>query len=112
MDSFAVDENLLTIGGTTVTFEHEIGDTIAFDAVVVVRLKIPTDVVQNRNVVAIDETGTRRWTVPEAPDGPTEDNPYMNIYTRNGELWAGAWCGMAYRVDVDTGELLDKEFRK
>jgi outer membrane protein assembly factor BamB len=112
MDSFVVDEDLLNIDGTKISFEHKIRDAIAFNEIVVVRLEIPTNAVQNRNVVGVDETGTRRWTIPEAPNGSTEDNPYMDIYASNGELWAGTWHGMAYRVDVDTGELLDKEFRK
>jgi len=112
MDSFAVGGTTLTIDDTTVAFEYEIGDAIAFDDVVVARFKIPSEVVHNRNVVAVTEMGTRRWTIPEAPHGPQEDNPYMDIYIQDGELWAGAWLGMAYRVDVDTGELLNYEFRK
>lgn len=112
MDSVAVDGNTLEIDGTTTEFEYEIGETVVLDDVVVVRLDVPPDEVRNRNVVAVDETGTERWTIREPSQGSSGDNPYMNIGMEDGELWAGTWHGTAYRVDVETGDLLNCEFRK
>lgn len=109
MDSVSVDGAELTINGTTVTFEFEIGEAIGLDEVIVIRLKVPKGEIHNQNVVAVDETGSKCWTIPECPRGSAEDKPYMNIYLREGEVRAWNWLGHDFRVDPATGALSDRE---
>ena len=112
MVEVSIDGHKLTIDSAETTFDYEIADFVEFDGLTVVRLDVPTGEVNNRNVVGIDEKGTERWRIPESPHGPTEDNPYMDLNMRDGELWAGNWNGWTYRIDPETGELLEHKFTK
>lgn len=106
------DGHKLTIDSTDITFEYEIGDFVEFGGVIVVRLDIPVGETNNRNVVGFDKTGTERWRISESPHGSTKDNPYVNLYLRDGGLWVGNWMGWTYRIDPETGELLENKFTK
>ncbi|PCR89172.1 hypothetical protein [Natrinema ejinorense] len=112
MPDLSIEDNKLTSDSNEITFDYEIEDVIECDSVIVVRLGIPPDEAHNRNVVGIDKTGARRWTIPESPLGSVEDNPYMGLSLRDGELWVGDWRGWTHRVDPETGELFEREFRK
>ncbi|QRV16542.1 hypothetical protein [Haloterrigena salifodinae] len=112
MSDLSVDDNILTVGSTEIAFDYEIGDVIEFDSVIVVRLVIPPEETHNRNVVGIDKTGTKRWTIPESLHSSAEDNPYLSLRVRDGELWTGNWRGWTYRVDLETGALREYEFTK
>ncbi|SFS13048.1 hypothetical protein SAMN05216559_4186 [Halomicrobium zhouii] len=110
MNAVSADGNELTIDGTRLVFDDEIGGVVQIESGAVVRLEIPPEKTCNRNVIAINNDGTIRWRIPEAPDGSSGDKPYMDIYLQDGELWAGNWICYCYRIDQDTGELLEREF--
>lgn len=112
MPDLSIEDSKLTVDSIEISFDYEIGDVIECNSVIVVCFVIPPGEVHNRNVVGIDKTGIERWTIPESPHGSIENNPYMNLSLRDGELWVGNWRGGTYRVDPETGELLEHKFRK
>lgn len=63
-----------------------------------------------RNVVGFDESGSHRWTIPEAPD-PVPEEPmepfYLNLWESNDEIWARNKNQRAYRIDPASGEIVE-----
>jgi len=65
---------------------------------------------QYRNVVGIGGSGTVLWHIPEAPhDAPADDiGPYyMTLLEIEGALWVRNRNRYTYRVDPETGEILE-----
>lgn len=113
MDDITVEGPTLVIGDERVEFEVPIADHIVYDDFAVVRLENAGErhPDSHRNVIAVDADGTIRWKIPEQP--PSESRPYTNIYTEDGEdLWTNNASGYLFRVDPETGDLLDREFVK
>lgn len=113
MTSVSVTESRLTVGSETIRFPAPIAEHVEYDEFVVVRLKVTMDEHPDdrRNVIAVDRDGTIRWQLPELPDA--EPRPYTRIFTKEGEdLWVHNSSGNLYRVDPETGEVLDREFVK
>lgn len=97
----------LIIDGEKITFDYELGEVLNVDGVIVIRLKIPPDAVNNRNVFAIDPAGNELWKIPENPKTSFDDDPYMSIYREDEGLWARTWSDWAYRLDPESGDIID-----
>lgn len=106
MHDIAIDGKDVIVDGERFTFDHEIGDILNVGDVIVVRLKIPPNIVNNRNILAIDFDGHDIWKIPESPKTSFEDDPYMSLYQEDGGLWARTWSDWAYRIDPDNGEII------
>ena len=64
----------------------------------------------DRNVVGFELEGELKWKIRPAPDDPPEgetDSYYIDLWTVDGDLWARNRNQRAYRVDVETGDLLE-----
>ncbi|WP_247730165.1 hypothetical protein [Halovivax limisalsi] len=82
------------------------------DELIVVRFDSDDPAYESCNVRAFESDGTLRWTI-ESTTGPAGDeNPYVRIAERNGELWAADWKGMEYQIDLVTGTHLNRTVRK
>lgn len=109
MDDVYADGSELVVDGTRVQFDEEIAEFVTVGDIVVVRLKFKADMVDNRNVIGVGNDGAKRWTIQEAPHQPTDDNPYIYISVREEELWARSWHDREYRIDPDSGEVVDEK---
>lgn len=109
MSDVVIEDKDLIVDKSRVKFNHQISENLIWDDNhIIVRFSVPQGTVHNRNVVAIDDDGNEIWQIPEAPR-PQEDNPYISIYKEDGELWARCYWDRAYRVNPNTGELLDEK---
>ncbi|MBX0306058.1 hypothetical protein [Haloarcula salinisoli] len=108
-------KNQMEIGDTTVEFANDIHECAKTAELAIVNLDIDgTDYEYiTRNVVAVDNEGKIQWRIPECPDvtGNGHDS-YLGLSLSNGELWVNNLNGMRYRVDPETGEIIDKQFTK
>lgn len=67
----------------------------------------------NRNVFAFDDQGRQLWQIAESPHGDAADKPFMDLrVNQQGELIAGNWNGVEYRVHPETGDLAVSGFGK
>ncbi|MCK5241937.1 hypothetical protein KAR34_05760 [bacterium] len=65
----------------------------------------------NENVIGIDCEGKALWQI-EKKEHVYDDCPYMNIYIKNDELWAGNWDGNSYKIDSKSGKIIERKFTK
>lgn len=96
MDKLSIEGKEGVIDDNTVTFEREVGEALNVDEIFVIRLQIPTGVTNNRNVIAVNDSGDQMWRIPEGTKTSFADNPYVSIYEERGELWARTWTDWAF----------------
>jgi len=53
---------------------------------------------------------TLSWRL--TPGSRTSGDHIVNVWIKDGELWAGAWFGESYRLDHVTGTILETRFTK
>lgn len=110
-----VNDNLLSIDGNTVRFDTDIFEVEEFDDFAVVLLEwVDNDSSdRTRNVYAIDSDGSVRWKIDECPDVVGgKHSAYGGLHVMDGELWATTVVGISYRIDTNTGEVLEKRIVK
>lgn len=112
MVEYAVRGEELSIGSDTVRFRVPIYRDIEYGEFVVVLLETKRidHEYKRRNVLAINEDGSIRWTISKQP--PSNPRPYTGLYTRDGDLWTYNSSGYKFRIDPETGELLERKFVK
>lgn len=92
-------------GQTEIRFNVIIWEALKFDDSIIV-VTAP-DEEGARNIHCLDENGKKIWTVEEPEGIKGQANAFMNVWlTENGELWGGAWSGLAHRIDIETGKVL------
>ena len=96
----------------TLKLEVPIGNVLKFDDSIVVRTAAITQE-RARNIHRFDEKGNKIWTVEEPEGIKGQANAFMNVWmTENGELWGGAWSGLAHQIDFETGKILSTKLTK
>jgi hypothetical protein len=48
-----------------------------------------------------------RWEIGGELDSPDQYDGVVNVYVRGGALWAGTWSGFAFRINPETGEIIE-----
>lgn len=99
----------LTIGGERIELPASINQCLEFDGLVVVRLDTLGKSNDPRNVWAFDRDGSLEWKIESVEPTGGSENPYTHITVEEGVLWASNWDGHRYEIDVESGEMLDRE---
>jgi len=53
-----------------------------------------------------------KWALGGELDNKNSYDGIVNIWIKNGEVWAGTWSGYSYKINYGTGEILEKKFQK
>ena len=101
----------MSIGDIDIKLDYPIKDTIEIYNVIVVLMDPPSEIVENRNVVAFNKDGSYNWRIERSTD-IDRNNPYMKINIHSGDLIVETWDGMRYNIDIETGEILSGNLRK
>ncbi|RYU77638.1 hypothetical protein [Hymenobacter persicinus] len=73
----------------------------------------PLGILYNNNVTAISAAGELLWKAEVLPSvSGAVDNPYMDLWETNGELWASNWIGWSVQLDLTDGHILQKAWAK
>lgn len=115
MPAHEVNGDSLTIDGNTLQFDRDIFDTVSFEGFVIVLLQWTDDEspARTRNVYAVDRDASIRWQIDECPDEVGgRHSAYGGLHVVNGELWATTVVGISYKLNVETGEIVDKKIVK
>ncbi len=113
MIEFKVDDGCLLIADKAVRLPFPVAKAMGLGEAVAVRVDVPTGQVFNRNVYLIDAAGRILWQIEESPHGPGTDKPFMNIWIADDDaLVAGNWNGIDYKVDISSGRICVKSFRR
>jgi outer membrane protein assembly factor BamB len=112
MTQVSVDGSEIMIGGSRILLDAPIETFVEVHGNIVVLLIRNKDNSPEKNIIAFDSKGKRLWSLapPSAPTG--DENPYVALKVKDGELWASSWKGMDYRLDPQTGNHLDSNFTK
>ena len=71
-----------------------------------------------RNVIAVDESGSLLWRIQRTPsaranlDGSRMWNPYVGISLEEGSVLAYDAAGLCWKVNHETGEVVDAIFTR
>lgn len=101
----------LSIGDESIVLSAPIKQVIELNGLIAVRMETlgkrgeAEEPTYSRNVWGIERDATVRWEIEPAEKIRGEHKPYTNIWEEEGHLWAYNWNGLAYRVDLETGEL-------
>ena len=91
-----------------VTFPYPIAESLLFDDVLVVRLKIPLDTIYNENVFGIHLSGTILWQI--SPCYPkTEDGRFGGLHRDRDLVAVSNYRGLLLYLNPRTGEVRDKK---
>jgi hypothetical protein len=106
----AHDEKALSVNGVVMEMPSPVRERVNIGELAVVRTYPENEKLSaypraqlNRNVYAFDGSGKLVWQIQEAPHGGANDKPYMRIEAVNGQLIAGNWIGVDYRVNLADG---------
>ncbi|WP_133412295.1 hypothetical protein [Natrarchaeobaculum sulfurireducens] len=112
MTSVEYDGRMLRIGDVERELPGDIEAVRTIDELIVVRFTPIDPADEPRNVRAFGSDGTVRWTI-EPTIGPLGDeNPYVLLSERDGELWVTDWKGMEYGIDLEKGTHTVRKLRK
>lgn len=65
------------------------------------------------NLIGVDIfTLTVKWAVGGEIDSDNQYDGIVNIWIKDGAVWAGTWSGYEYRLNYQTGEIYEKHWRK
>lgn len=108
-----VDRGVLHVAGRTAGLRFPVAEVLDLDSGLVVRVDVPPGEHLNRNVYFVDPDGSIAWQIEESPHGTQTDRPFMKIWREpGGEIRAGNWNGVDYRVDLHSGAIEPAAFPK
>jgi hypothetical protein len=81
---------------------------LLYEGIHLVLLKDDAPTPWNSQLLAFRDLKLRWVLSPHLPEG----DAIVNVWVKNGQLWAGSWSGYSYRVNCGTGELLETLFTK
>lgn len=64
----------------------------------------------NSQLLAFEGFGPLIWVV--SPETSYNQDYIVNIWFKNGELYAGSFSGYQYKLDYKTGEIIETKFTK
>ena len=65
------------------------------------------------NLIGVDIfTLIVKWAVVGEIDSDNQYDGIVNIWIKDGEVWAGTWSGYEYSLNYQTGEIYEKHWRK
>lgn len=111
--SLSIKGGVLWIQGKAIGLPHPVVDVKVLGETVVAKVESEPGDIFNRNVYAFSSDGELLWQIEESPHGAETDKPYVDIGVDNsGKLVAGNWNGVDYFVDIKTGKIATKDFKK
>lgn len=115
MSKVTYSNNELIVNDSSVRFQDDILETSVFGDMVIVLLDWQQEMKSNphRNVYGVDFGGNIKWQIERAPDKVADRHlMFVSLHERDGELWVNAAPGIAYKVDLQTGEITDSRVVK
>lgn len=104
MTQIQYEDNVLTIGGESVSLEYEITQVMEEDGVVLAVLYPPEgEQHDGRNVIAFDADGNQLWR-SKCPEDATS-HLFGELYKEGDAIIGWSWNSNEYKIDLETGEL-------
>lgn len=111
MTEIQVDGAQIKIGSEKHEFDGTVDDYVVMNDVVATLISVPNGEINNRNIIGFKKDGSRQWRVESLYSGD-DDIPYVYIDKKENCIIADTWAGIQVTIDPNTGEIIDKEFKK
>jgi len=110
---YHVDNGTLWIADQSIHLPHPVKVALQHDDRLAVLIESPSNVIFNKNILALSRHGKVVWFIQESPHGTQADKPYMSLQCdKNGALIVGKWNGLSYSVDWHNGSVSVVNFEK
>ncbi|ELY50747.1 PQQ-binding-like beta-propeller repeat protein [Natronorubrum bangense] len=108
MARIEIMDSTVVIDDQQIALPESVEETVRLDSTLVVLL----DTIGNKNlpnnVWAIDENEGITWKIETV----RSDDPFTGLWVDDGELWVYNWNGYGYKIDEQTGTIVDKKYMK
>ena len=91
-----------------INFPSAIQEFEEYKNVIIVRVHPNALSFMNENIFAVSSEGKIIWQV-EKIQHMNRDSPYTAIHLSDGQLFAYNWDTCLYRINLDTGKIIDRE---
>ncbi len=86
---------------------------LLFEQVYVVIINTGVKRGRDLNLIGVDASNLRvKWVIGGVLDSPDLYDGVVNVWVRDGCLWASTWSGFSLKFDHLSGEILEQEFTK
>lgn len=110
---FDITDGMLRIKGNAIPLPYPVVQSVLAKNLIIVRLSVPAKKKFNRNIYAFTLGGELAWQIEEAPHGGDISKPFMNLWlSQDGQLIAGNWIGVDYKVYLQNGGIEAIKFTK
>ncbi len=106
-----LDNKIIFQNGKEVAFDYPIGETLDFQDVIVLRLKLPLEVIFNENVFGLSRDGKILWQISKQKH-IDEDSPYTQLSYQNNKAGLYNWDASLYIVEPFSGKVIEERFLK
>jgi hypothetical protein len=91
--------------------DFTIDKSVEYDGDVIIMISLKSNKCINENVVRLSVSDDIIWII-EKSEHVYNDSPYVNIYLEDNYLYAFNWDASMYKIDLQTGRIIDKQFMK
>lgn len=112
MTDIEIDSDIIRFDGEKVVVRHPVKKSIQKEDVLIVLLDVPSGKSDNRNVIGFSSSGRRLWEIDPISDSPTADQPYVNLFEEDEDVWVYNPIGAKCRIDVATGDFTERKQQK
>lgn len=112
MADIRVNDDTIDFGEVEKTVRHPVKKSLQADDVFIVLLDVPQDTVDNQNVIGFDEDGQRLWEIDAISGTDKVNQPYVNLFEKDGDAWVYNPIGAECRLDPATGNFTEKLQKK
>jgi hypothetical protein len=64
------------------------------------------------NLVGFRPSGDMIWSLAPPVDAPHAWDGFVNLWVREGQVWAGSWSGFSLPIDHRAGKVVEQVFTK
>ena len=86
---------------------------LLFEDIFIVILDTGVERGNDVNLVGIGTSDLRvKWALGGDLGSPDSYDGFVNVWVKDGKLWAGCWRGTSYELDHQSGKILREVYRK
>lgn|SRR5690554_5752998 len=112
MNVINLNDGEIEVNGKKISFNFDVVEYIELESVIVIRLKIPTNVIFNENVFGLNKDGKIIWQI-EQKKFMYENSPYTNMKKINNyKVNLSNWDGTQILINPINGNILDEKWVK
>ena len=112
MVEIEINSDTIVFDTDSVVVRHPVKKSVQKEDVLIVLLDVPSGTIDNQNVIGFSTSGQRLWEIEPISDSSTAEQPYVNLFEEDGDVWVYNPVGAKCRLDIETGNFTKKVQKK